>query len=323
VTAGSLGSFSAPRNDLRVVALAGGVGGAKLVQGLAHLLPPASLRVIVNTGDDFEHLGLTVCPDLDTVTYTLAGVANPATGWGLRDETFNCLASMERLGGPTWFRLGDHDLATHLLRTARLKAGARLTAVTADLAAALGVEHAVLPMSDEPFRTYVITDEGELPFQVYFVQRHWEPRVREIYWLGDARPSPEVINALSWADVIVICPSNPFVSIDPILALPGVRAAVSALPAVAVSPILGGEVVKGPAAKISRELGIPPTATAVAEHYRDLLTGFVLDDVDAALAPDVRSLGLDAHVMDTMMPGPAERMAVARGVLTFAATLVS
>lgn len=310
-------------DDVRVVALAGGVGGAKLVQGLAHLLPPAHLRVIVNTGDDFEHLGLTICPDLDTVVYTLAGVANSATGWGLRDETFNCLNSVERLGGPTWFRLGDRDLATHLLRTARLNSGARLTDVTAELAAALGVEHAVLPMSDGPFRTLVLTDEGELPFQVYFVQRHWMPVVREIYWLGNANPSPEVVDALTWADVVIICPSNPFVSIDPILALPGVRSAISSIPVVAVSPILGGKAVKGPAAKIFRELGIAPTATAVAAHYREFLSGFVLDDVDAALAPEVRPLAIVPRVMDTMMLGLSERITVARGVLDFAATFVS
>jgi LPPG:FO 2-phospho-L-lactate transferase len=309
-------------SKLRVVALAGGVGGAKLAQGLAQVHAPG-LSVVVNTGDDFEHLGLTICPDLDTVLYTLAGEANPRTGWGLRGESFACLEALDRLGGPTWFRLGDRDLATHLLRTQWLREGARLTEVTHRLAGALEVQVPILPMTDAPFRTQVLTDEGEMPFQEYFVHRRWEPAVRGFRWEGEgrARPTPEVKGALQEADLVVICPSNPFVSIGPILALPGVREALASRVTVAVSPILGGEAVKGPAAKMYRELGMQPSALAVARHYDDLLTGFVLDEVDADLKLAIEELGLVVHVTDTLMPGLEERIRVAREVLTFASTL--
>ena len=309
--------------NLKVAALAGGVGGARLVDGLAAVLPPERLRVIVNTGDDFEHCGLTICPDLDTVMYTLAGRANPETGWGLVGETFHCLEALTQLGGPAWFRLGDRDLATHLLRTAWLRAGTRLTEVTQRLAAALGVCAALLPMSDQPFRTYVHTDEGTLPFQDYFVRRRWQPVVQGFSWQGVdiARPTPEVMEALAWANLIVICPSNPFVSIGPILALPGVREAVAQRATVAVSPILGGQAVKGPAAKMFRELGIAPSATATAAHYGELLAGFVLDVTDAALEPDVRALGQAVCVVPTLMTDHATRSGLAREVLAFGARL--
>lgn len=309
---------------LRVVALAGGVGGARLVQGLAALLPPAQLTIIVNTGDDFEHLGLTICPDLDTVLYTLAGLAHPETGWGLAGETFVTLARVAELGGPAWFRLGDRDLATHLVRTHWLRAGFRLTEVMHRLAEAASVLHPLLPMTDDRCRTKVLTDEGELDFQEYFVHRQWQPRVRGFRWEGgaSAQPTPEVLAALAGADLVVFCPSNPFVSLDPILNLPGVREQIAARCAVAVSPILGGQTVKGPAAKMFRELGVEPSAVAVAEHYRGLLRGFVLDSMDAALAPPVTAWGMAAHVMPTLMPGLPERIAVAQGVLEFGAALV-
>lgn len=309
---------------LRVVALAGGVGGARLAQGLAALLPPERLTLIVNTGDDFEHLGLTICPDLDTVLYTLAGLAHPETGWGLAGETFVTLSRVAELGGPAWFHLGDRDLATHLVRTHWLRAGLRLTEVMRRLAEASGVLHPLLPMTDDRCRTKVLTGEGELDFQDYFVHRQWQPQISGFRWEGleTAAPTPEVLAALSAADLVVFCPSNPFVSLDPILNLPGVRERIAAHCAVAVSPILGGQTVKGPAAKMFRELGVEPSAVAVAGHYRDLLRGFVLDRVDAALAPQVTALGLAAHVMPTLMPGLPERIAVAQGVLEFGATLV-
>jgi LPPG:FO 2-phospho-L-lactate transferase len=310
--------------SLDVVALAGGVGGAKLAYGLSRLLSPDRFAIIVNTGDDFEHLGLTICPDLDTVTYTLAERANPETGWGLVDETFNCLAAVESLGGPTWFRLGDRDLATHLMRTQALREGARLTAVIEELAHAMGIAHRILPMTDDICRTQVLTDEGTLPFQEYFVKRHWEPVVRGFRWEGieRAEPTPEVLTSLKRADLVVICPSNPFVSIDPILMLPGVREAVREKPAVAVSPILGGDVVKGPAAKMCRELGVPVSAVSVARHYEDFLDGFVLDVVDRDLIPRVEALGMAAQAMPTMMKSVETRVEVARGVLHFAVTRI-
>jgi LPPG:FO 2-phospho-L-lactate transferase len=308
-----------------VVALAGGVGGAKLAYGLSRLLPPARFSVIVNNGDDFEHLGLTICPDLDTVTYTLAERDNPETGWGLVDESFHCLGAIEALGGPAWFQLGDRDLATHLLRTQALRQGARLTEVTGRLARAMGVAHSILPSTDDVWRTQVLTEEGPLSFQEYFVRRHWEPVVRGFEWIGvgQAKPTPEVRARLGRADLILICPSNPFVSIDPILALPGVRGAVARKPTVGVSPILGGEVVKGPAAKMCRELGVTPSAVSVARHYAGLLDGFVLDAVDRDLVPQVEALGMAARAMPTMMVSAETRIAVARDVLRFAASLLA
>lgn len=320
--------------DLKIVALAGGVGGAKLVDGLAHLLPPSQFRVIVNTGDDFEFLGLTICPDLDTVMYTLAGVASPKTGWGIEGDTHQCLDAIARLGGAAWFRVGDRDLATHLLRTERLRDGERLTEVTRCIAQALGVQHPLLPMADVPVRTVVITEDGELPFQTYFVQQHCRPVVRGFRWEIGVTPcrstspgqykalvSPEVSEALAWADVVVLCPSNPFVSIDPILALPGVREAAQAHPVVAVSPIIGGEAVKGPAAKMFRELEGKPSAVAVAAHYGDLVSGWVIDRVDTELAEAIVGMGKRVVVAQTVMSGLAERVSLARDVLTFATEL--
>ena len=311
-------------SGLRVTALAGGVGGARLAQGLAALLPAEQLSIIVNTGDDFEHLGLAICPDLDTVTYTLAGLSNPTVGWGLVDESFHCLEALEKLGGPTWFKLGDRDLATHLMRTHLLHSGMSLTQATRQIAATLGVRHAILPMSDQPVHTRVITDQGEMDFQEYFVYRQWQPRLNGLRWEGieDAQPAPEALAALQQADLVVFCPSNPFVSIDPILLLPGVREALKKRPVVAVSPILGGNAVKGPAAKMFHELGIRPSAVAVAEHYRDLLTGFVLDEIDTDLRSEVEALGMAACAIPSLMPVLAERIAVARGVLAFAARFV-
>jgi len=303
-----------------IVALAGGVGGAKLAHGLAQILPPEDLTVVVNTGDDFEHLGLHISPDLDTVMYTLAGLANPETGWGLRDESWNFLDALGRLGGETWFRLGDRDLATHVERSHRLWAGESLTEVTAALCAALGVRMRVLPMTDDIFRTMVQTEGGELEFQEYFVHRRCEPRVTGFRFdgLGSAFPTEQVLTALDAADVIIFCPSNPFVSLDPILSLPGVRERVGRKRAVAVSPIVGGQAIKGPAAKMLAELGMEVTAASVAAHYAGLLRGFVLDEVDAELKPSIESDTLQVLVTNTVMRGDADRARLAREVLDFA-----
>jgi LPPG:FO 2-phospho-L-lactate transferase len=311
--------------QMKIVALAGGVGGAKLAHGLAQILPPEDLTVIVNTGDDFEHLGLYICPDLDTVCYTLAGLANPETGWGRVDETWQTIANIEKLGGPSWFRLGDQDIATHLERTRRLKEGQPLSQITRDFCAAWGVKHTVLPMSDQPVRTIVETDEGDLPFQEYFVHRGCQPRVKGFRFEGvdSAEPTAGAREAIRSADAVVICPSNPWVSIDPILRVLSPLQMYpfgegSGVGCIAVSPIIGGQAVKGPAAKMYAELGIQPSALAVANHYRGVLTGFVLDSVDAQLAGQIP---VQALVTDTLMKSIPDRARVARDVLNFIGNL--
>lgn len=303
----------------RIVAFAGGVGGAKLAHGLAQILSPEELTIIVNTGDDFEHLGLSISPDLDTVCYTLGGLANPETGWGRANETWNTIANVERLGGPTWFRLGDQDIATHLERTRRLKAGQPLSQITRDFCKAWGIQHTILPMSDSPVRTMVDTDEGELAFQEYFVHRLCEPRVKGFRFDGveAAEPAPGAVDALNAADAIIFCPSNPWVSIDPIL---HVIKKVDK-PVVAVSPIIGGKTVKGPAAKMYTELGITPSALAVANHYRTILTGFVLDNADAAMENDIKDMNVRTLVTDTLMNHLTERTRLANDVLNFTGSL--
>ena len=306
------------------VALSGGVGGAKLALGLAHEMDAARLMVVANTADDFVHLGLHVSPDLDTLVYTLAGLANPVTGWGRDDETWTFMNSLAALGGETWFRLGDGDLATHVERTRRLNAGESLSAVTADFCGRLGLAAQIVPMSDDPVRTIVETDDGALPFQRYFVRERCRPRITGLRFAGieDATANPVLLDALAAADLraILVCPSNPLVSIDPILAVPGVRAALDACPApiVAVSPIVGGRAIKGPTAKMMGELGMAVTAASVAGHYADLLDGFVLDGADAAQAERVRELGLEVLVAETVMTSLGARRALARRVLDFA-----
>ncbi|MGE3710671.1 MAG: 2-phospho-L-lactate transferase, partial [Hyphomicrobiaceae bacterium] len=289
-------------------ALAGGVGGARLAAGLAAALDdPSDLTVIVNTGDDFEHLGLSISPDLDTVMYTLASIENPDAGWGRRDETWSFMATLEALGGPDWFRLGDHDMAVHAVRTQRLRAGSSLSHVTLDLSRALGVRSQILPMSDDPLRTIVATDEGTLEFQHYFVRRRCEPRLLEIRFQGinTARAGKEALAALSAADLeaIVIAPSNPYVSIAPILALNGMRQALERrrVPLVAVSPIIAGRAVKGPAAKMMAELGVEVSALGIARHYAGLIDGLVIDEADCDLATAIASLGISVHVTSTLM----------------------
>jgi LPPG:FO 2-phospho-L-lactate transferase len=305
---------------LSIVAFAGGVGGAKLADGLARCLPPENLTIVVNTGDDFEHWGLKICPDLDTVCYTLAGLANPETGWGRQAETYNTLENVTRLGGAGWFRLGDQDLGTHLERTRRLQAGETLSAVTRAFCRAWGIGPTVLPMSDDPLPTIVDTVEfGELPFQEYFVHQRCEPTVKGFRFAGveKAQPAPGVLEAIRAADAVVFCPSNPWVSIDPILALAPIPARSAGVRVFAVSPIIGGQTVKGPAAKMYRELGIQPSALAVARHYQELLSGFVLDTVDAHLAAEVQQLGLQLLVVNTLMKTSADRQRLAEDVLHF------
>lgn len=307
-------------NHLKIVALAGGVGGAKLAHGLARNLPSKNLTIIVNTGDDFEHYGLYICPDLDTVCYTLAGLANPETGWGRVDETWNVIQNASKLGGPGWFSLGDRDLGTHLERTRRLKNGQCLSEITRDFCKAWGMEHTVLPMSDSPVRTIVDTDEGELAFQEYFVHRRCEPQVKGFRFEGaeQAEPAPGVREALQSADAVVLCPSNPWVSIDPILrVLPRLEK-----PVFAISPIIGGETVKGPAAKMYRELGITPSAVAVARHYRDLIAGFVFDQVDKNLEGEIGALGMKTYVTNTLMKSHDDRSRLAQETLGFVGELI-
>jgi LPPG:FO 2-phospho-L-lactate transferase len=305
----------------RVVLLAGGVGGAKLADGL-HVVLGDALTVVVNTADDVELHGLLVMPDHDTVMYTLAGLANREWGWGLAGETFAASEMLGRYGEPTWFRLGDRDLATHVARTRRLREGQRLTDVCLSLQRALGVAATILPMSDDPVRTEVRTDEGWLDFQEYFVHRHQEPDVREVRFAGveATAPSPEVVAALEAADVVVIAPSNPIVSIGPILALPGFREARAAarargVPVVAVSGIVAGRALKGPADRMLASLGHEPTALGVARLYDGLLDAFVLDAADADLESGVEALGVRPVVTDTVMTDDAARARLARRVL--------
>ncbi|MFL5295747.1 MAG: 2-phospho-L-lactate transferase [Phenylobacterium sp.] len=310
-----------------VIALCGGVGGAKLAFGLTQILSPDELSIIVNTGDDFEHLGLHVSPDIDTVAYTLSGLSDRERGWGLAGETWNFMAALKRLGGEAWFNLGDHDLAMHIERTRRLAAGEGLSHITTALTAALGIRHPVIPMSDQPMRTIVQTADGEFGFQSYFVGEQCRPVATGVRFEGveTARPSPGFQAALARLDVaaVILCPSNPYLSIDPILAVPGVRQALADLtaPIVAVSPILGGKALKGPAAKLMAELGVTPGVQAVARHYGGLLDGLVIDTADSQEAAALRALSLEPLVTASVMHDDADRIRLARETLAFAAQL--
>lgn len=307
-----------------IIALSGGVGGAKLALGLSRIMPPEDLIVVVNTGDDFEHLGLSISPDIDTVTYTLAGLANRELGWGRHDETWSFMETMESLGGDTWFRLGDRDIALHVERTRRLRNGETLSTVTADLCQRLGIRSRVVPMSDDPVRTRLRTPEGWLDFQEYFVHRRCEPIVHELLFqgAGAARAHPAFLAALSHPDLeaIVICPSNPFISVEPILAIPGVRQAMidSPVPIIAVSPIIAGQAVKGPTAKMMAELGMDPSAGTVAHRYNDLLDGYVIDHADMS---EVVSIDARVTLAQTLMRTMEDREALARTVIDAAAVL--
>jgi LPPG:FO 2-phospho-L-lactate transferase len=322
---------------MKIVTLAGGVGGAKLAQGLT--LTPAplslsgrgdggegSLTIIVNTGDDFEWHGLTVCPDLDTVTYTLGGLANPQTGWGVAGDTFEALGALRRLSAEAWFNIGDRDLATHVYRTSLLRQGSTLTEATQIITRALGIQATILPMTDDRFRTLVETDQGTLEFQEYFVHRQWQPVIKRIIFDGaeTARAAPQVISALQQADAVIIAPSNPFVSVEPILtltpapfSLTGRGAGGEGCPIAAVSPIVGGQALKGPAAKMFRELGVEPSALAVAQHYQGLVTHFVLDWLDNGQKSAIQSLGMHTLVTNTVMLSVEDRMRLAAEVVEF------
>jgi LPPG:FO 2-phospho-L-lactate transferase len=307
-----------------ILALAGGVGGAKLAHGLAMRLPPSDLLIAVNTGDDFAHLGLHVSPDVDTVMYWLAERNDPIRGWGLAGESWNFMRALEELGGAVWFNLGDRDLATHVERTRLLAQGIRLSEVTRHLCERLGVAHRIVPMSDESLRTIVHTDEGRLEFQDYFVRRRCEPRVVRLAFEsaeGAPAPSPALNAALDAMDLeaIVICPSNPFLSIAPILEVQSVgeRIARGRAPVVAVSPIVAGDAIKGPAAKIMQELGLEVSVVEIARHYRDLIDGLIIDTRDSDAQTEIEKLGVDVFVTNTVMKTRDDQAALAQAAIDF------
>jgi LPPG:FO 2-phospho-L-lactate transferase len=308
--------------ERKIVALAGGVGGAKLADGLARILGDR-LVVVVNTGDDFEHLGLHISPDLDTVMYTLAELADRERGWGLSGETWTFMEQVARLGGPDWFRLGDRDIATHAIRTSRLRAGDTLTAVTADLCRTLGISAQLLPMSDDPVRTTIYSGGRALPFQDYFVRLHCEVPVERLSFDGAAtarlNPLLAAMGGAQAPEAIVICPSNPYLSIDPILSVPAMRdwIAQTKAPVIAVSPIVGGAAIKGPAAKIMQELNVQPSATSVAAHYRGLIDGLVIDTVDGEHTADIEAMGIAAKVTESVMRSIDDRKTLAETCLAF------
>ena len=307
-----------------VLALSGGVGGAKLAAGLAAVLPPGQLTIAVNTGDDFEHLGLTVCPDIDSVVYALAGLNDTVRGWGVVDESWRAMEMLGRLGEAQWFNLGDRDLAMHVARSWRLRAGESLSDVTARLTGALGIAHRVVPMSDAPVRTQVETAEGWLDFQHYFVREQCRPVARAIRFAGTpgAAPSPGLAEALARPDLaaVVLCPSNPFLSVDPILSVDGVREQLAALrvPFVAVSPLVGGKAIKGPLAKLLGELGRTCDNRAIATHYTGLVDHLIIDESDRAEAEGLRAMGLCATITGTVMCDAEDRERLARVALSAA-----
>ncbi|NHO66023.1 2-phospho-L-lactate transferase [Aestuariicella hydrocarbonica] len=304
-----------------VVVLSGGVGGAKLALGLYRILPEQSLSVVVNTGDDFNHYGLRICPDLDTALYTLADLSDKEQGWGRANESWQCLQTLAELGGDNWFRLGDRDLALHLLRTQHLSEGATLTQCIHRLAANMGIGAQILPMSDQVVATELATDQGRLPFQEYFVRRQCQPVVESMHYTGAevAQPSDEVLSALAQPDLraIVIAPSNPYLSVAPILSIVGMKAALqrASAPVIAVSPVIGGAAVKGPTAKIMQELNLQPSALTVANFYKDLIDGFVLDTTDESLLSQLPVAGLSTNTLMTSLP---DRERLAEEVLGFA-----
>jgi len=305
------------------LAISGGIGGAKLSLGLSKILDADEIAFAVNTGDDFEHLGLHISPDVDTLVYSLSGEANTETGWGCRDETWSFMQALERLGGETWFQLGDRDLAMHVERTRSLAVGETLTDITNDLARALGVRHRILPMSDDPVRTVVITSNGPMDFQHYFVRDQCAPVVTGFEFEGanTAMAQPEILACLASPGLkgVIICPSNPFVSIDPILAVPGLRQSLRdcAAPVIAVSPVVGGEAIKGPTVKMMRELGLPNSAVWVASHYGDFLDGFILDTLDAELSTGIEAVVPAVTHTQTVMQTLEDRLELAQSCLAF------
>lgn len=307
---------------MRTVLLAGGTGGAKMAHGLQQVLEPGELTVVVNVGDDTERHGLLVCPDLDTILYTLAGLADPVQGWGVAGDTHTAMGMLERYGEETWFRIGDADLATHVRRAQLMRSGANLTDATAAMVEALGVPSRLAPATDDRLRTLVLTDEGELDFQTYFVRRGQADEVRGLRFEGvdEARPSPAAMEAIAAAELIVIGPSNPLVSIGPILTIPGMREALLAARAgkVGVSGIVAGQAIRGPADRMLATLGHEPTARGVAAIYAGLLDRFVIDQADAALAPEIAGLGMQVSVVPTVMRSDADRAQLARSIIEIA-----
>lgn len=302
-----------------ILALAGGVGGARLARGLTAILPPEELLVVVNVGDDFDHLGLRICPDLDTVMYTLASLDNPELGWGRVDETWAFMDTLKTLGGESWFSLGDRDLAVHIMRTLALARGQSLSQVTADLRQRFGIAHAIVPATDDTLRTLVLTADGELEFQRYFVRERCIPVAKDFRYQGaqQAKPAPALASAIDAGQIdgIVICPSNPYLSVAPLLAIPALARLIETVPTVAVSPIIGGAAVKGPAAKLMRELGQRVDALGVAEHYGKRVDGWVIDRADAALAESIASGGAHVHVTNTLMRSQADSSTLAADTL--------
>ncbi len=305
-----------------IVTLAGGVGAARFLEGLARVTPPASITVIVNTGDDIDLYGLRISPDLDIVMYTLAGVVDPTQGWGMQGDTYHCLETLKRYGHDTWFLLGDRDLATHIHRTQLLAQGYTLSEVSDQIRRSLGLETRFLPMSNERVTTRIRTPDGSLHFEEYFVQRRASDPVQAVEFAGieAAHPAPGVLEAIAEAEAIILAPSNPIVSIGVILAVPGIRAALRETPApvVAISPIVGGAPIKGPADKLMSGLGLEVSARGVAECYRDFVDTLIIDQVDAALAPAIEAQGQRVIVMDTIMRGLPEKEALARAALAAA-----
>lgn len=310
---------------MKVTALAGGVGGAKLVEGLVNCLSPEDLTVIVNTGDDFDLFNLRICPDLDTICYTLAGISNNETGWGVDEESHNALNIISRLGGPNWFQLGDKDLGTHLERTRRLHEGESLSQIVQHFCNRWGIKSRILPMSDDPVSTIVSTmDNGDLPFQDYFVKNKCLPVIRKIRFEGaeTAIPSQGVLASIEQSDLIVICPSNPFVSIDPILSIRGILSSVQQKPIIAVSPIIQGKALKGPAAKMFFELGVEPSVIAVAEHYREIITGLVIDNGDEIFSAEISTINIMPFITKTIMLTTKDRINLAQDVLNFGMRII-
>lgn len=313
----------------KVVALSGGVGGAKLALGLAHLLPKDELLIVCNTGDDFEHLGLSISPDLDTVMYTLAGISHPEQGWGLADESWRVMSRLEEIAGPAWFRLGDLDLATHLYRSQRLREGVSLSRVTHELCERLGVTTAIIPATDDRLRTQVETDNGALPFQHYFVRERCQPVVRSIEFEGakNATVQGQLASLLEeeGASCIVLCPSNPFLSIAPMLCIPGLQDALrkANVPIVAVSPIVAGKAIKGPTAKMMGELGLPVTAAGIADYYRDLIDGIIIDQTDIAQTKAIESMSIAVRTTQTVMRTLDDKRRLADDVIRFTHELAS
>jgi len=303
----------------RVTVLAGGVGAARFLDGLTQVVPPENITVIGNTGDDVELHGLTICPDLDTVIYMLAGLGDQERGWGLANETFHALESLKRFTNETWFQLGDRDLATHIFRSSLLRCGFPLSEVTARIVRSLDVRSTILPMSDNPVRTWLGTDAGRLDFQTYFVKHHSEPSVRSVDFVGadQAAPAPGVLEAIAQADAVILAPSNPIISIGPILAVPGIRETLreTSAPVLAISPIIGGKAIKGPAAAMLESLGHGASALAVAKLYSDFVDVFILDETDRDLRPEVEQLEMRTVVCPTIMKGLPEKSALARAVL--------